>query len=372
MLLIGLIVFCLVVGTATIFLLINVLYRAAKEKQQASFVAENTIEYVVAGEDLVDIIVNREGHELVESDIPGGEIKKVDPGRIRLWTPQRYIEEKWGFYWVSIFYPWRKIHKFPIFRARIKPKSGDDSSSAVDRYELDAEPTTENHLQATPIMTVLVKGAETKDGLGVDLLFQITTEVVYPYIPIFTLGGKYKTVFDSAVSEGVNNYMVAANVPDFKAFRDMQKDGLVEALKQLNEVPTAKTPDGMEKSVGLRITKVILDSYSLGKEHADAQAALKQKEIAKAKGEAKITEAEAQKRADELFASGRAAYLREEVAALNGASPEALQVIATTNQAKELAGSKTLQVLSLGKGRDGLVQTFDTGNVTHQNQPKRT
>lgn len=361
-----LIVFAVIwlVGIGLIFYLLYVLLRrAAENKRQATFTAENTIEFVVSGEKLTKTILNRKGYEFDETGPEGGEVKKVDPNRFRIWSPWRYIEENWGFYWVSIFYPWRKIHRFSVFKARVRSNVTDENASVVDRYQIDDGPRGVDHLEATPVMTTPVIGAETKEGFEVDLLIVCNTEVVHPYIAVFKLRGKYKPIFDSAVSNRVNDYM--ASIPDYTTFRDNNKDKLIEAILKLNDEPTPDTPHGVIKGVGLRITSVIIDRHNLGKKHADAEKALKAEELAIKEGLGKIAAADAQRQTDEKLALGKAAYLREQVKALGTASDAVLQVIRDTGVAEKLAASDKLTVLSLG-GNGGVLNTFDVGNVTHR------
>src|SRR3989344_4079233 len=139
----------ILISTATVIsllvlavLVILFFYRSAVNKQQATFVKEGTIEFVVAGSTLVKVLENVRGFRYKEKEteiqvlvgkeddeeitLPNGKKRKkwklvlepIEVGRVLveedenekkqkaslLINPKKWLERKYGFFWVDILY----------------------------------------------------------------------------------------------------------------------------------------------------------------------------------------------------------------------------------------------------------------------------
>ncbi len=208
------------------------LYHAAKKKQQASFVREATMEFVMAGERCVRILENvkgwyydrrefvdvaaktpltyttKVGELLVPAERnPDGSIKTPakwvlkdvavpvkeaillgDPNHkpSTLWKVRRqHLRNKWGFFWVSAFYPQRHIHKFNVVKSRLRRNVEHGQTPIEDMIETDATLSEVDNLLWRFPRAVLVGGIEFADRLTASLVVLSNFQVIMPNVPVF-------------------------------------------------------------------------------------------------------------------------------------------------------------------------------------------
>lgn len=388
---------------------------AAKNKKQASYVLENTIEYVVAGETLVKTLFNaknyrfydldnsmdfpvvvgrelsdtdpnawREWEDPLEEKTPNGEtVKKPKVIRVRRWKPEpikigvnhaivdkqtirdeikrlqggssesddssrirhlrlilaegpfgpktlrelrrsimdqktegcsfkelskNYLRLRWGFFWVSWFYPQTHIKWIEIIHKRLKTGrelvsaglARNRPASLADQFDR-VEKLPSPFLMWKFPRPILVSDVEFADQLRADLLVQAVFQVVIPYIPVFVLKDKLHEILESAVMGAVIDYARTIRYNDFvkTTKTGMGSDFFLKAISQVNlrtEIQAPSTPnalrlakegDGLVEKFGVAVIDGWLEDYQ--QMESEAQKALEAQELNRLRGEAEIT-----------------------------------------------------------------------------------
>lgn len=303
-------------------------YKAAKNEQQATFTPEGSIQFIVAGENRLRTIVNVDGYVMTTS----GEIKRRpqkphkrgDPAEpdvsdphepvakpnevVESWGPLHYLENKWGFYWVSLFYPWVKVHKFKISKERLKTRSEVGEGSPLRaRIEHDPELQEISHLKFRFPRPFLFESVETSDRLETDIIVAGIFQVVRPDTTIFLIGGSFFVTLEAAIAGVVLDYMKARTYTEFVDAEKGKGSPFSQMVKAINNGSSAVAPNGIIQDIGIKIVDIWVEDQGLSKSEDEARKATKAKEIAILKGDAEIQAAERKLKSEELLAQAAAA-----------------------------------------------------------------
>lgn len=253
-----------VIGLATLvaipLLLLWFLRTAAENKQQASNTQQGTIEFVVAGKRCIRLLENvRDKYwsrttvpyrtkvgkqkpdgswELVTVEIPIA--RAIVPGDVNYrpkgWRKIRhYLRSEWGFYWVSLFYPLRQIHRFKLPRVRLSSdyESGHPLSEWVER---DKEYAEVNALQYEVPRPIVVSDLEFKDLFQASIGVVTTIQFVTPEKPVFTFAREFYQLYESTVQGATVDYAKGSLLAPFisEMAKGPNSDFFAAVLSRLN------------------------------------------------------------------------------------------------------------------------------------------
>ncbi|MDP3661424.1 MAG: hypothetical protein Q8R17_01035 [bacterium] len=351
---IGLIVGALIL----IALIVLLLYYAAKNKQQASFVDQDTIEFIVKGGKLADVLENIDGWHYqkedgrfyvreANKDRTGKLIKGIDgkptfdervipvnnalvrTGEIKdtkgtlLGTnskeKNRFLAELCGFYWVSVWYPLWKIHKFKVTHSRLRPDTAVPENATIEKW-LDSsipnqigDTTEETSLLWKFPRPVLVRDVEFQDLFEASVLLQNNFQIVKPQPIVFTYRERFFSLLEQVIQAAVIDYLRKYE-GGYEAFikagvTGSQSDFFWEALDSLNYGPR-----GLIEEFGVHLIDSRVVQIQLSKLDDIAAKALKAQKVAELEGNAEVAKATKHAEAITLVATAEAGALRAQLA----------------------------------------------------------
>jgi len=351
-------------GAAAVFI-----HNSAKHEQQFTRVKEGTIKFLMYGNDLAEVIVNVDGKQLAPEDgVPGGRIVPIEFKKERIrrhWPPEDYLKDHWGIHFVSLAYPARSVHRFPIIKARLTTKAvADSESTVIGRIEVDPEPVMVSELWESFYRPFAVISAETKDNLHINLLVMGSFRVEIPYIPVFTFRGDFFSLIEFAVNSAVTDYALGKTYDELLKEPKGKDSGLFKALMAINENATVgTTTGGLVKGLGIRVTGFTVEGFEMSKEDKLALDAKAKLQIAKDEGKAKVEQARLDARAAEHRAKAATAETRKLIEALETAQQNGtLGAVRDIRVSENLGGKDSnLQYLSLGGGN--LLPSLNIGDL---------
>jgi hypothetical protein len=356
--LIGLLVWSVVITLTVLFF-----YHAAKNKQQATFVDQDTIEFVVKGSKLANVLENIDKWHY-QKDLGYLVVRKATlnvKGEVTRDTNRKIVITKhlepvtdalildgkveddfgvsqdngkprsrdwFGFYWVSAFYPWWKVHQFLVPHLRIKPEteinnadplekalSNSVNNPAKDAQDKDIPGTTwEKSLLWKFPRPVLVREAEFSDLYRADILLEVICQIVKPRALVFTYRERFFPNVERAVQAAVIDYLRKFE-GGYDAFitggiTGSQSPFYWEALNPLNF-----GDQGLIQEFGVYMIDARVVHIKLAKLNQDAQDALLAEKVAIATGKGVVAEAKARAEAIKTVADAEAEALRAQIAA---------------------------------------------------------
>ncbi|OHA19354.1 MAG: hypothetical protein A3C08_01470 [Candidatus Taylorbacteria bacterium RIFCSPHIGHO2_02_FULL_47_18] len=350
-------------------LIVLFLYNAAKNKQQATFVDQDTIEFIVKGGKLDDVLENIDGWHYQQKNmgwlyvreanknatgklIKGSDGKPtfdekhiqvsnaiVRTGEVKDTTgavlgmnkkeKKRPLAELCGFYWVSVLYPLWKIHKFKVVHLRIRPDTAVPENAPIEKW-LDSsvhnqtgDTTEETSLLWKFPRPVLVRDVEFLDLFEASVLLQNNFQIVKPQPIVFTYRERFFSLLEQVIQAAVIDYL--RKYPGgYEAFIKLgvtgsQSDFFWEALDPLNYGPR-----GLIEEFGVYLIDSRVVQIQLSKLDDTAAKALKAKKIAELEGDAEVMKAEKHAKAITTVATADAAALTSQITA-TGVTTEILQ-----------------------------------------------
>jgi len=365
----------LLFGTIAFALVTILLNEVAKQKMQASYPAQDTIELVVSGDPaeggtFISALVNVHGYhfapEKLDSDgkaIPCFYKTKVGvtdvdvrvsnaiiPDDTPNYSPKKglasYIRKRWGLFWVSLFWPIRHIHYFPLIKARLAKGPQKEGGTLTDLIETEKEPIKVSNLRWKFPRPIYVKEAEASDLLKVSLVLYVNFQVVEPTKPVLTYGGSFFTELESTVSSLVAGKISENSQPDFiKKFpKGPTPEFFNEVLSIIN--PALITQFGVEVVFGY----ILEAEYDKTAEEAERAA-----EIANLEGQAEINRKTKQGDAEIALAERQA----KAKIALAGGEAQAISTIATAQ-----AGAFAAKLAAVGPNTGILMEQIRTDGLT--------
>jgi hypothetical protein len=353
--LLTIILICVATLAFGLFFLGVFLYRAAEKKQQVTFVREGEAEFKVSGNNLIEIFLNLDGWCLTKD----GRLKPV-PGRnaqygieaakpeevIKKRGPAGLIRERWGLYWVSILYPWRRIYKFNITKYRLRSKI-DIAEDAGLKNRVTHEIEEVNSLRIFFSIPFFFGGIETRDGFKVDLVLTGLCLVAIPYIPVMQLGGKYTPVIEAAINTALIDLLNKINYTDLIKLPKGKGSKFWNQLTNINKKPKKADQKSLVDSTGIMLLELYMEDMQLapGQESEDeATRAIEKKRL---EGEADLQMAKLEKEAMMERAIGKAAEDVELAKALKTVDPELAKLVTAQKVSENLRGLQVLGGSSL-------------------------
>lgn len=363
---IGLIVGLLVLAG----LIVLLLYYAAKNKQQASFVKQSTIEFVVAGETLINVLENiNEWHYRAHHEGPGwfpiqraernpdGTVKKNPDGTFKLIddavevhnavVPNGIVKEengtkhnngpgkssrlqrRFGFFWVSALYPLRRIFSFPIAHLRLKSETAISKDDPLEKWldssvkkngeVIPGDTTDEQSLLWKFPRPILVRDVEFADLFRANILILAYFQIVRPRPLVFEYREKFFLLLEKAIQAEVIDYLRKIH-GGYREFITGGQTGPLstffwEALEGLNWVgQTSESRRGLVREFGVYLRDASVVQIELSDKDEKAQMALEANEIARLEGEATKTAAKARAEAITTIANAEAGALQAQLA----------------------------------------------------------
>lgn len=288
-------------------LLLALLYFLARADKQAMFVPSGEIKAVVKGESVDAIFANIDGWHY---DIGTG---KIIPNAEGYEDNLGFLPKTFGIYWVSILYPLKQVHYYKFEWSKLlmpgHPVEKEDLArveklGGAGEYYLEHRDEWVNSLYWRATYPIVVEGVEILGNFKVDVVLNITFQVVYPRIPIFVFKGKWLAQVTAPVKGSVNDYGRGKDYDQFRAEKKQgENSGLAREIKKINfAIKRAGKPDlpGIEDTFGVIVYKVDFVKFDLSAKSQAAANATEAVEIARlnanarteyARGEAALIDA---------------------------------------------------------------------------------
>ena len=347
----------LYVGVLLVIVLFTIYFMAESDKQ-ASTIETGEIKFVVTGEGVKRVLENIEGWHYNEST---GEI--VEDSRT-YHRPETFLQEWLGIYWVSILYPKTEIHRYDFEWPKLLMgghprekiigtlvKVGGEGDYAIEHRDENID-----SLYFRYPYPVFAEEVELKGNVKIDILINVTFQVVFPKIPIFILKGKWLASATAAVNGALADLV---RTYDLDGFRNLEKQAAGNQLSQTimevngDRIGDGKYSPGIIQSFGVKVYKVDFIKYDLNEKYRD---------VIDAATAAQVAEGHANARRNE--AKGEA----DAIASIQGAEADALQKLLAAASTHPLGGQVLIEqvrtkglgdfkgsVLSLGGDRTGVM-----------------
>ena len=322
-----------ILGTLLLLILIVVLaYGVAKNKQQATFVEQGTMEFVAAGgETLLRVLPNIKGWRysddyvgnrevpykfecgeldsstnsykakeetidvkfaIVQKEIIEASKKKLGwlKNTLRLLNIKRwfrnYLRTKWGFFWVSILWPVRRVYELNIERARLRDDYPEKGARVRLREMIEREKKPAKFLLWQFPRPILVPDVEFKDRFKADIVVMTQCRVVVPQIPAFVWKEKFFQLLESSVEGSVLDYARKLTFAEFVEEKETKPGSqfFLGVISPLNRK--------LIELQGIHIFDGWIKDYELSAEDQKAAQALKARQIASLEGDAEIVRAD--------------------------------------------------------------------------------
>lgn len=307
------------------------LYTQAKNNLRATFVKEGTFVAIVAGENCSKIIMNVSGHHLTSNDEHGVVVETSDNNQAPY---QPWWEKYWGFYWVSWFYPAKKVHWLTVSKHTL---STDTDARPKDRIKMTEDHPTMQLLWEIPrpVLTGIIELPG--DNAGVRLLLRCIYRVHKPYIPMFIYKGKFFNLLDEAVEAALRVILQQQKMPDGKPitllyFISEVKSGhgsdLVKGILAINDKPFGlqNVSVGIKKRLGIEVVEVWIIGHETDEKSKSLADAIMEKATQEAIGEGVKAKAEAEAEAITTIGNAEVAVTKKKAKAVKN-NPEAAQVL---------------------------------------------
>lgn len=351
-----------IIGGVAILLLILLLLaillvQAAKNNQQATYVPEGTIKFIMMGSGLNQVFLNLDGFVLTrEDEIKPGKPETAQPGEAPA-TPDeiqrfrdreswigRRLRKNFGIYWVSLWYPLtRVVHHFEISKARLRPANAVSANASLrERIELDPEPVTTTELRAFFQRPILVEDVESKDLLTSNLLVMVHCRVVKPHTVVFKVGRDFFATLEASVGGSVGDLVKSMGFVDFVR---MDKGKGADFSKKIIEILNPR----LIMDTGVKVVDIWVEKVELPPGAENVQKATQALEIATLEGNADVEKARLELEAALLRAQANAAEVTELIKAYS--SGDERGALLTSSQ---IVAGKLPNLTVLGTGVNGL------------------
>lgn len=355
-------------------LIVKFVHYASQNNMQFTTLQTGQIKIIVAGESLVRVIANIPGCRVTKENKiePGEEI----PQALNPWEALlKFLESRWGIYYVSLLYPLKEVFIYPLEREKLKKTFtvDKDSGQQVIKHEIvHIDPELVDSIYWHNPCPVRASDAELKGNLKISLTVQVVFEVKDPVYLAMTIGSRWMMIAQTAVVGFLENYVRKMDINDFrKKDKTSQGSQLVQQLENLVLLQDS-----------IRIVQATYIGYDLDASGQEIVKTLQGQEIAKKTGEAKVeTErmailaAEQTKKRIEIEAQAKAAQTRIEGQGIADAEL-ALQTARAEGVQKRLKAveghAKGTEVLIAEEWRKAIADHKSTGTLVVGSNPQIT
>jgi len=286
-------------AVAAIFALLGAtLYLIAKNGWQATFIPEGNMALLVKGDSWDRTIPNIAERTL---DKKGRKIIKGKPQK-KPW------EKIWGFYWVSFFYPLKRVFKFTISRDRLKDASEMKDGHGIRDWIEHKSDQEVSSLQYRFQRPFLIEGVELGgDRTRVDQIVMTTFEVVDPYIPIFFYKGKFFSLLEATVRSAVLDFCADEHMT-YEVFVRTPKSSGTEFSDRITDIneKTDLAPEGIVKAFGIKVVEAWVHDFDLVKDDQDFRDAARIRELERMQAQGAVEKAKGEAEAKERVAKAEA------------------------------------------------------------------
>lgn len=199
--------------------LLGLLHVLAKTNRHATHVETGGMKFRVRGETLQDVLDNIPDH-FIDQGTHVLTPKNVDSGTRRT---VGWLQESFGIFWVSIFYPLIKIHDFNIVADKLKQEiAGQEKLPIRERIQSEIR-NAKGYLRFRFTHPLLVPNIELgKDRWKVDMILVVDIRIVNPVIVVFDYKGTVMRQVDAAISSATLDYWNGGLVigPNGQSLRD--------------------------------------------------------------------------------------------------------------------------------------------------------
>jgi len=260
-------------------LLLGIAWKTGYLRTLFTTIETGNIKFVDAGETNVKTYINIPGKIL-----QGGEIINGNPDAKK--GLMRWIQKKFGFYWVGFAFLGRKVHTFSLIKEResreLKPNM--EPSAWIEREQ--AKPSEE--LRWKFPRPVLVPDVKFQDNIEANILVLCKFEVLRPTVLMYIQKGSFFENLISFVRSGMVNYCKEMSADMFKS------SNLLDGGDMSTKIRLAVN-DRIEDEFGVRLTGLAVPIYNMSR--LAEEEALEAAELARLNGLATIATAEANARA---------------------------------------------------------------------------
>lgn len=276
-----------IIGMALIF----PLDKLAKRNIIGTNIQTGTYKFGVAGESLFRIYDKLSGEESIDQETHYITDNKSNQNRRHI----TWLEKRFGIVWVSIFWPVKKIYRFPISAEKLQRY--DETGKELPLREQVREGTVRevDHLRRFVNHPIIVKDIELgADRWKTDALVMTLLEYVGPRKVVFDHNGKISPIVDAAVGAEVNDFCNEKSM-DYKAFVEADKGATSEIAKRIlalngSLTPTTE-PDGLIRTAGVRIVTAWIPEANLSPAQQALNDAATAVDRARQEADAKVEEA---------------------------------------------------------------------------------
>lgn len=303
--------------------LLALLYVAAKTNRWATFVETGGMKFIVRGGTLYKVLANIPGFVYDKdkevlcdlNEIKDKEKKKEIEKKQRGGWLASWLQDRFGIFWVSFFYPLIKVHDFNIVADKLKEEiEGQRQLPLRERIQSEIR-NAKGYLRHRFAHPIIIPGVELgKDRWKVDLILVVDIRVVNPTIVVFDYKGTVMRQVDAAIASAAIDYwnnipvlgsdgnpvknedgttrMVEFGYPEFVATDKGPTSDFAKRIKRLNKV-TSPSPieDGLVTRFGLEIMAAWIEMVDLSPEQQALDDAARENERQKLLADARIQEA---------------------------------------------------------------------------------
>jgi len=288
-------------------LLAVALYVDARAGIHFTFLDETDMAFVIRGQELYKVLIGlkRSDSEKVREKIEEREIKWSD-------RESSILAKCLGIYYVSIFYPLFKIHKFSILAEGIKDGSegkeiipGDNMEKLIYRRQKEV-----NSLRWRFPRPVIVNGVELADKVTINIIVMTILEIEDPYPPVFTYRGYFFQIVASFVESAVIDLVVGKpkNIT-YAEFVGMDKGEASDFSSSLCDAINAGNKangKGLPTIMGIKADKAYIFRYDLSAEQKEVEEASRAESVEKMRAQGVVAKAEGNAKAIEINALSEA------------------------------------------------------------------
>lgn len=263
------------------------LWESAKKGWHATQLPTGEIAFVVASGTVIKVLSNVDGHYVKKTIVGGNRKWEILPINPSVPPPMenplsKWLKKKWGIYWVSWFWPLRKLHGFNVDIARLKPAEQLNNLEIKDwiQHEGNRSVTTLRWKIPRPFVAI---GVELADKARVDLVITAVFRTVDPVKPIFIYKGRF---FDFLMNVVVSETTSFFRGKSYQEFVDMDKSTgqLVGLQGSINPI--------IGPVIGLRCEVIGVVEYDINAEDKKVVEAAQALVLAEKNAAAKSKEAE--------------------------------------------------------------------------------
>lgn len=296
-------------------LLVLALYLDARLGMHLTFMKEADIGFVMKGEELKKVILGlkkEDCRDVIES------LKK----RGIKWTGKdsplaRFL----GVHYVSMLYPFRKLHRFEILAEGVR--DGSEGKEIPEEGSIIREWLYQHRKEVRSLRwrfprPVLVEGVELADRTKLDIIVMAVLEVEDPYVPIFVYKGGFFPLVSSFIESATIDLVVGKSGEEFgeegkemtySHFVNMDKgegSKFSSALRKAINEGDESEKKGLPRVLGIKAHKAFIFKYDLSKDQKELDEATRAEAIERMKAKGVIEKAKGDAKARRINAQAEA------------------------------------------------------------------